>query len=95
MAEEVMLEILPKWNGVPDLIMKDEEELMITETDKKRKRDEVVQGCRKHRKEDDICPEKCEHSPTLSRRTRNPEGIYSEVWDESKQDEDEWQIPDK
>ena len=26
---------------------------------------------------------------------RNPEGFYSEDWDEDKQEEDEWQIPDK
>ena len=31
MAEEVMLEIPQEWNSVPDLIMEDEEELMITE----------------------------------------------------------------
>ena len=37
-----MLEIPREWNAVPDLIMEDEEELMITETDNKPKRDEVV-----------------------------------------------------
>ena len=26
---------------------------------------------------------------------RNPEGFYSEDWDKEKQEEDEWQIPDK
>ena len=31
----------------------------------------------------------------VSRRTRNPEGFYSDDWDKSKQEEDEWQIPDK
>ena len=31
-AEEVMLEIPPEWNAVPDLIMADEEGMMITET---------------------------------------------------------------
>ena len=31
----------------------------------------------------------------VSRRTWNPDGFYSEDWDESKQEEDEWQIPDK
>ena len=95
MVEAVMLEIPPKWNAVPDLIMEDEEELMITETDYKQKRDEVARGRRKQPKEDDIHPEKCEHSPMVSRRTRNPEGLYSEDWDESKQEVDKWQIPDK
>ena len=50
-SEEVMLEIPPEWNAVPDLIMEDEEELMTTETDNKRKRDEVMRGRRKQRKE--------------------------------------------
>ena len=36
-----------------------------------------------------------EHSPRVSRRTRNPEGFYSEDWDESIQEEDEWRITDK
>ena len=26
---------------------------------------------------------------------QNPEGFYSEDWDEDKQEEDEWQTPDK
>ena len=26
---------------------------------------------------------------------RNPEGFFSEDWDEDKQEEDEWQTPDK
>ena len=38
--EEVMLEVPPEWNAVPDLIMEDDEDLMITETDTKQKRDE-------------------------------------------------------
>ena len=67
-----MLEVPPEWNAVPDLIIKDEEGMMITETDTKQKRDEVAQGQRKRQKEDDIRPEKCEHSPTVSQRTRNP-----------------------
>ena len=32
-AEELMLEIPPEWNVVPDLLMEDKKELMITETD--------------------------------------------------------------
>ena len=38
-AEEEMLEISPKWNVVPDLIMEDNKELMITETDNKQNRE--------------------------------------------------------
>ena len=45
--------------------------------------------------EDDIRAEKREHSPTTSRRTQNPEGFYSEDWNEDQQEEDEWQVPDK
>ena len=45
--------------------------------------------------EDDIQAEKRIHSPILSQRLRNPEGFYSEDCDEEKQEEDEWQIPDK
>ena len=60
-----MLEIPPEWNVAPDLIMEDEEELMITKTDNKRKIDEVAQGRRKWRKENDICLEKLEHFPTV------------------------------
>ena len=37
-----MLEIPLEWNAVPYLIMEDEDELMITETDNKLKRDEVA-----------------------------------------------------
>ena len=48
MAEEVMFEIPPEWNAVPDLIVEDEQEQMITVTDNKQKRDEVARGRRKH-----------------------------------------------
>ena len=41
-AEEVMLEVPPVWNAVPDQIMEVDQGLMITETDTKRKRDEVA-----------------------------------------------------
>ena len=47
------------------------------------------------RREDNIRPEKREHSPTVSGRTGNPEGFFSEDWDELQQEEDEWQAPDK
>ena len=49
-----MLEISPELNTVPDLIIEDEEKLMITETNSKRKRNEVARGRRNWRKEDDI-----------------------------------------
>ena len=47
------------------------------------------------RRENDICTEKREHSPSTSKRTRNPEGFYSENWDDDQQEEDECQVPDK
>ena len=31
----------------------------------------------------------------MSRRIQNPEGFYSKDWDVDKQEEDEWQTPDK
>ena len=31
----------------------------------------------------------------MSWRTQNPEGFYSEDWNEVQQEEDEWQAPDK
>ena len=46
-------------------------------------------------KKDDICPGKHAHLPTVSRRAQNPEGFYSEDWNEVQQEEDEWQTPDK
>ena len=49
----------------------------------------------KRRNEDNIRAGKQEHSPTVSQRSQNPEGFYSEDWDEDKQEEDEWQTPDK
>ena len=91
MAEAVRLEVPPKWNVVPDLIMEADEGLMITETDTKWKRDELAGGCRKWWKADDIGPEKCEQSLKVSLRTQNPVGFYSKDWDESQQEEDKWQ----
>ena len=93
-AEE-MLEVTPEWNEVTDMMMEDENVLPEAEGSTKRKRDEVARGWRKRRKEDDIWPEKCGHLPIMSRRTQNPEGFYSEDWNEFQQEEDEWQAPDK
>ena len=94
MVEE-MLEVPPEWNEVPDLMMEEEDVRPATKAAVKRKIDKVAQGRRKQRKEDDICPEKNVHLPTVSRRTRNPEGFYSEDCNEALQEEDEWQTPDK
>ena len=93
-AEE-MLDIPPEWNEVKDLILEDRDILSENMRPEKRMRDEISQGWRKWRKDDDIGAGKQAHSPTVSWRMQNPEGFYSEDWDEDKQEEDEWQIPDK
>ena len=56
MVEE-MLNTLPAWNEVPDLMMESKDARMITEAATKWKTDEVAQGRRKGRWEDDIRPE--------------------------------------
>ena len=89
-----MLEIPSEWNEVPDLIIEDKDVRPATEVADKRKIDEEAWGQRKQQKGDDIHPKKHEYSPTVSRRTRNPEGFYSEDWNEAQQEEDEWQISD-
>ena len=89
-----MLEVPSEKNEVPDLMMEDEDILPEAEGSTKRKRDEVARGRRKRWKEDDIRPEK-QYSPTVSRRTQNPEGFYSLDWKEVQQEEDKWQAPDK
>ena len=93
-AEE-RLDAPPGWNDVEDLIMNDREILAENMKPEKRRSNEVARGRRKRRKEDDICAEKREHSPSTSKRTRNPEGFYSENWNDDKQEEDKWQVPDK
>ena len=85
----------PGWNDVEDLIMVDGEILEENTRPEKRRREEISQGWRKRRKKDNICTEKREHSPSTSKRTRNPEGFYSENWDDDQQEGDEWQVPDK
>ena len=90
-----MLEVSPEWNEVPDLMMEEEDILPEAIGSTKWMRDEISRGLRKRRKEDDIRPEKREHSPTVSRRIQNPEGFYSKDWDKVQQEEDEWQVPDK
>ena len=93
-AEE-RLESPPAWNEVEDLMLEDGEILVDDIRTGKRSREETFRGRRKRRKEDDICAEKREHSPSVVKRTRNPEGFYSEYWDDDQQEEDQWQIPDK
>ena len=68
MAEE-MLEAPPAWGEVLDLLMETEGGRIILEAATKRKRDEVARGRRKLRREEEIGPEKREHSPTVTRRT--------------------------
>ena len=92
-AEE-MLDNPSEWNEVEDLVWEGGD-IWKDMRPEKRRRDEISRGWRKRRKEDDIRIEKQEHSPTLSWRLRNPEGFFSEGWDEEKHEEDEWQIPDK
>ena len=62
-----MLDIPSEWNEVPDLMMEDKDVRPANEAAVKRKIYEVAQGQRKWRKEDDICLETCEHSPTVQR----------------------------
>ena len=92
-AEE-MLDNPPEWNEMEDLVWEGVD-ILEDMRPEKRRRDEISLGRRKRRKEGDIRAEKQEHSPTLSWWLRNPEGFYSEDWDEEKQEKDEWQIPDK
>ena len=75
--------------------MEDEDVLPEAAGSTKRKQDEVAQGRRKRWKEDDIRPEKGGHSPKVSWRIQNPDGFYSEDWNEVQQEEDKWQAPDK
>ena len=55
-----MLEVLPEWNEVLDLMMEDKDVWPATEAAVKRKIDEVARG-----KEYDNHPEKHEHLPTV------------------------------
>ena len=93
-AEE-MLDIPPEWNEVKDLILEDGDILSENMRPEKRMRDEISRGRKKQRKEDNLRAEKREHSPIVWKRTRNPEGFYSEYWDDEQQEEDKWQVPDK
>ena len=55
---EEMLEVPPKWNKVPDLMMEEEDVLCKATGSTKQRRDEISRGRRKRQKEDDIRPEK-------------------------------------
>ena len=76
-------------------MMEDKDVWPATGAAVKQKIDEVAWGRRKRQKEDYIRPEKHAHLPTVSWRTQNPEGFYSEDWNEALQEEDEWQMLDK
>ena len=76
-------------------MMEDGEILKENTRPEKRRREEISWGQRKRRKEDDIPAEKQEHSPSVLKRMGNPEGFYSENWDDEQQEEDNWQVPDK
>ena len=80
---------------VSDLRLEDEDFLLEAEGYTKRKKDEVALGRIKRQKKDEIQPEKSLHLPSASRRTHNPEGFYSEDWNEVQQEEEEWQAPDE
>ena len=75
--------------------MEDREILEENTSSEKRRRAEVAQGRRKRRRDNDVVQEKLNHSPSTSKRTRNPAGFYSENWDDDQQEEDECQVPDK
>ena len=90
-----MLEVPSEWNEVPDLMMEEEDVLPQATESTKWRRDKISRGRRKRCKEDNIRPEKQGHSPTVSERIQNPEGFYSEDWNEVQQEEDKWQVPDK
>ena len=90
-----MLEAPPAWNDVPDLMMEAEEGRILPKAAVKRKREVVARGRRKQQRDEEISLEKHEHSPMVSRRTRNSAGFYSEHWDDLQQQDDECQVPDK
>ena len=62
--------------------MEEEDVLPKVTGSSKRRHGEVSRGQIKWQKEDDIQPQKRGHSPTVSWRIQNPEGFYSEDWNE-------------
>ena len=74
LAEE-MIEASPAWNEVPDLIMEVEEGRVMPEAAVKQRREEVARGGKKKRREGEIRPEKCEHSPTVVSEDTQPSRI--------------------
>ena len=84
MAEE-MFDTPPAWNKVPDLMMETKDGRTIPEPATKQKRDELAWGRRKQQRkqqrEDEIRPEKHEHSPMVTMRTGHPREFYSEELD--------------
>ena len=80
---------------VSNLRLEDEDLLLEAEGYTKGKKDEVALGRIKRQKEDEIRPEKSLYLPSSSRRTHNPEGFYSDDWNEVQREEEEWQAPDE
>ena len=80
---------------VPDLKIETKEGRIIPEAAPKKKRDKVACVCKETWREDKIQPEKREHYPTVTRRTQNQAEFYSEVWNESQQEANDWQVPYK
>ena len=92
---EEMLEVPPEWNGVPDLMMEEEDVLPKATGSTKRRRDKISRGWKKQGNEDNIWPKKQGHLPTVFRIIQNPEGFYSKDWDEVQQEEEKLHAPDK
>ena len=67
LKSEEILATPPGWNEVEDLILDDGDILAENMKPEKRRRDEIAQGRRKWREEDNIIAEKREHSSTTSR----------------------------
>ena len=93
--EEEILEVPPRWNEVTDLMLEDKNVLPEAAGSTKWKRDEVPRGWKIWPKKDYSWSEICGQLPTVSWRIQNPDGFYSEDWNEVQQEEDKWQAPDK
>ena len=78
-----------------DLIMDNGGVLRADLRPEKLKREEISEGRRNRRNGEDIWADKREHYPTVSWRIQHSQGFYAEEWSEDKQEEDDWQAPDK
>ena len=93
--DEEMLEIPPEGDEVSYLIMDKGGVLRANLRLEKLKREEISIGRRNRRYGEDIRTDKREHYPSVSWRIQHPHGFYAEEWSEDKQEEDDWQAPDK